>query len=304
MVIIGWLGMGNGSLVIRAVYASITIAIVLLVAKVLAWYVTDSPSILATMTDSFLDIAASFINLIAAKYALQPPDNEHRFGHGKAEDLAVFTQSTFFGLSGFFVLIVSIKRIIDPVGIEENAFGMVIMLFSMLATTILILYQTYVYRKTSSNIIKADRLHYSIDLLTNFAVIISLYLSKKFNSKIIDPIFAIFIALYLLYGAWELLSRAFHNLLDHEFSKEDKEKLHELIFSNPKVKGYHDLKTRYAGRQSFIQFHMELDGQMSLNESHKIADNIEDKIISKFKGAEVLIHQDPAELNEAKQFSK
>ncbi len=296
--------MGNGSLVIRAVVASISVAILILVAKVLAWYVTDSPSILATMTDSFLDIAASFINFIAAKYALQPPDNEHRFGHGKAEDLAVFTQSTFFGLSGFFILIVSVKRIVNPIGIQESEFGISVMLFSMIATTILILYQTHVYKKTSSSIVKADRLHYSIDLLTNFAVIVSLYLSEKLNSKIIDPIFAILIALYLLYGAWELLSKAFHNLLDHEFNKQDKEKLDKLILSNSKVKGYHELKTRYAGRQSFIQFHVELDGKMSLYESHKIADDIEEEIISKFKGAEVLIHQDPAELNGNKKFTK
>ena len=298
------MSMGNGSLVIRAVVASISVAILILVAKVLAWYVTDSPSILATMTDSFLDIAASFINFIAAKYALQPPDNEHRFGHGKAEDLAVFTQSTFFGLSGFFILIVSVKRIVNPIGIQESEFGISVMLFSMIATTILILYQTHVYKKTSSSIVKADRLHYSIDLLTNFAVIVSLYLSEKLNSKIIDPIFAILIALYLLYGAWELLSKAFHNLLDHEFNKQDKEKLDKLILSNSKVKGYHELKTRYAGRQSFIQFHVELDGKMSLYESHKIADDIEEEIISKFKGAEVLIHQDPAELNGNKKFTK
>lgn len=296
--------MKNGSLVIRAVYASIGVAIMILIAKVLAWYITDSPSVLATMTDSFLDIAASFINFIAAKYALQPPDNEHRFGHGKAEDLAVFTQSTFFGLSGFFILVVSAKRLIHPVGIVENEFGIAVMIFSIISTTILILYQTHVYRKTSSNIIRADRLHYTIDLLTNFSVIVSLYLSQRFNSKIIDPIFAIMIALYLIYGAWQLLSRAFHNLLDHEFNQKDKDKLHKLILSNPKVKGYHDLKTRYAGRQAFIQFHMELDGKMSLNESHHISDDIEESIMKTFKGAEVLIHQDPEELNEVKQFSR
>lgn len=296
--------MQNDHLIIRAVYASIITAALILLAKVVAWYVTDSPTILATLTDSFLDIAASLINFVAAKYALQPPDNEHRFGHGKAEDLAVFTQSTFFGLSGIFIIVISIKRIIYPIHTVKNDFGIMVMIFAIFATSMLLMYQTYTYRKTSSNIVKADRLHYGVDLLTNFAVIASLYLSEKFDSKIIDPIFAMLIALYLLYGAWSLLRKAFHNLLDHEFNEEKKKILHDIILSDKDVKGYHALKTRYAGRKSFIQFHLELDGNMSLNESHKIADEIESKIMDKFKDIEVIIHQDPERLNDTRKSSK
>jgi ferrous-iron efflux pump FieF len=286
----------NNYLVLRAVSASIFTAILILISKVVAWYVTDSPTILATMTDSFLDISASFINFIAAKYALQPADNEHRFGHGKAEDLAVFTQSTFFGLSGLFIIVIAVKRIVHPEVTKASGFGIAVMVFSIFATLLLIIYQTYSYRKTSSKILKADRLHYVIDLFTNVAVIASLYLSEKLASKIIDPIFAICIALYLLYGAWDLLSSAFHNLLDHEFKSSEKDKLHEVIMSHKKVQGYHDLKTRYAGRHSFIQFHLELEGKMTLHESHDISEEIEDRILKEFKRAEVIIHQDPAEL--------
>lgn len=296
--------MKNDHLIIRAVYASVITAILILLAKVVAWYVTDSPTILATLTDSFLDIAASLINFVAAKYALQPPDNEHRFGHGKAEDLAVFTQSTFFGLSGIFIIVISIKRIIYPIHTLDSGFGIMVMIFAIVATSMLIVYQTYTYKKTSSSIVKADRLHYGVDLLTNFAVIISLYLSEKFNSKIIDPIFAMFIALYLLYGAWSLLRQAFHNLLDHEFNEEKKKILHNIILSDKNVKGYHALKTRYAGRKSFVQFHLELDGAMSLNESHNIADKIESQIIDKFKDVEVIIHQDPERLHDTRQSSE
>ena len=286
--------MDHNFLVIRAVYASILTAILILVSKVIAWYVTDSPAVLATLLDSFLDIAASFINFAAAKYALQPPDNEHRFGHGKAEDLAIFAQSTFFAMSGIVIIIVSIKKLIIPVHVQESEFGMIVMLFSIVTTSCLISYQTYVYKKTQSGIVKADRLHYSTDLVANFAVIISLYLSKLWDSKIVDPIFALFIAGYILYGSFELFSRAFRNLLDHEFSEYERRKLHLIISSNKKVKGYHNLKTRYAGRKAFIQFHLELDGEMSLRDSHSISDEIEEKIMLKFTDAEVLIHQDPA----------
>jgi len=294
----------NNKLVIRAVYASIFTAISILIVKVSAWYLTDSSAVLATLLDSFLDIAASCINFVAAKYALQPPDNEHRFGHGKAEDLAVFAQSSFFAMSGVVIIIVAIKKLIFPVHTEQTELGITIMVFSIIVTVFLLLYQTYVYKRTSSPIIKADRFHYSVDLITNFVVILSLYLSRKFHSAIIDPIFAIFIAAYILYGAFELFSRAFCNLLDQEFNEDDRKKVHDLILSHKRIRGYHDLRTRYAGRKPFIQFHLELDGKMSLRESHLIADQIEENILKAFKEADILIHQDPRDEDHARKPKK
>lgn len=296
--------MENNYLVIRAIYGSIAIALIIIFAKIFGWYLTDSPTILASLMDSLLDISASFINFVAARYALQPPDDEHRFGHDKAEDLAVFTQALFFGLSGVFIAFISIKRIFYPKLIEHGSIGISIMCVSICATILLLLYQSYVFSKTKSSIVKTDRFHYSIDLLTNIAVIISLYLSEKWNSKIIDPIFAVFIAIYILYGAWRLLSRAFHNLMDHEFHDSEKEKIHLILSASQHIKGYHDLKTRYAGRKPFIQFHIELDGEMPLRESHKILDKIEREIVEKFEDAEVIIHQDPEGIDEKKQFER
>lgn len=294
----------GSSLIIRATFASIITACMILLAKIAAWYETDSPAVLGTMLDSFLDIAASCINFSAAKYALQPPDEEHPFGHGKAEDLAVFTQSSFFGMSGVFIIIVAIKKILHPVSLQGVDFGIAVMAFSIVVTTLLLIYQTYVYKSTGSTIVKADRFHYSIDLITNIVVIASLYLADFFDSKFIDPFFAILIAVYILYGAAQLFIRAFNNLLDHEFNDDDKKKLHEIILSHNAIKGYHAVKTRYAGRQHFIQFHLELDGKMSLNQAHKIADEIEEKILLKFKDAQVIIHQDPARLNDTRKISK
>ena len=128
-------------------------------------------------------------------------------------------------------------------------------------------------------------------------------MSSIIDSKIIDPVFAIVIALYILYGAWELLSKAFNNLMDHEFQNKEKKKLQEIIMSHKKVKGFHDLKTRYAGRKPFVQFHLELDGKMTLMESHDIAEYLEQKIMEAFEGAEVIVHQDPEGVDEKRQFS-
>lgn len=283
----------NDQLIIKATCFSLAVALIIVLAKLFAWYYTDSTVILASFADSMLDIAASFINLIASRYALQPPDNDHRFGHGKAEDLAVFSQSSFFIISGVFVLGVSIKKLIVPTPLENDKLGIITMAFSILLTIFLILYQNYAYKRTKSKIIKADRLHYSVDLLSNLAVIIALFLSKYLNNPYIDPIFAIGIAGYIIFEALKLLSSAFRNLMDHEMEEKDRKKIKSIIMANKKVKGFHDLKTRYSGRKPVIQFHIELDSKMPLYEAHEIAEDLEVELYKAFKKADIIIHQDP-----------
>lgn len=289
-------------LISRAAYASITVAFTIICAKIVGWYMTDSATILASLTDSLLDITASVINCIVVKYSLLPPDDKHRFGHGKAEDLAVFAQSSFFGLSGVLIIIISIKKLLYPEHLVHTNIGIGVMVFSIAVTIILLLYQSYVISKTRSNIIKSDHVHYVADVWTNCATIASLYLAGKFHSKIIDPIFAILIAVYILYSAGKLVAKAFHNLMDHEFNETEKAKLRKIILGHPHIKGYHDLKTRYAGHKPFIQFHIELDKNMPLHKSHKIVEEIESQICQAFDGAEIIIHQDPEDADEHKQF--
>ncbi len=289
-------------LIKRATYMSVVVSLIIVLIKLLAWYYTDSPTIFASFTDSMLDIASSLLNFVAARYSMQPPDNEHRFGHGKVEDLAVFSQSVFFVLSGVFVLGVSIKRILVPMPLEHGFFGIMVMIFSIIVTVFLISYQSYVVKKTNSRIVAADRLHYSMDLLTNLAVIISLLLSLYFDNAYIDPVFALFISFYIIFNAVKLITSAFKNLTDHEMEDKKKERVKEIILSNPKVKGFHDLKTRYSGRKPVIQFHLELDGNMSLHDAHNISEDLEQKILKVFRGADIIIHQDPHNIDEEVNF--
>lgn len=290
-------------LVIRATVASMATAAIIIIAKTIAWATTDSSSVLASLIDSLLDIISSFINFLAARYAMQPPDSEHRFGHGKAEDLAVLVQSSFFIISGIFVTIIAVKKIITPQELDNSELGVWLVIFSLAISALLMIYQTYVIKSTSSNIIKADRLHYFTDFFTNGAVIVSLFLSIFLKSKIIDPIFAIMIAIYMLYEAFKLFKEAFRNLMDHEFSETDKRLLQQIITSHKDVKGFHDLKTRHSGSKPIIQFHLEMDGEVSLYEAHTIAEAVETLIKQKFKNAEVIIHQDPEGVNEKREFN-
>jgi cation diffusion facilitator family transporter len=283
----------RGFLVQAATYASVGCALLIVAIKIIGWLKTDSISMLASLSDSLLDVGSSLINMLAVKYALQPPDDEHRFGHNKAEDLAVFTQSAFFAVSGAFLLINCIKRFFDPQNVENSDIGIIVMILSIVISIILIIFQRYVIKKTNSHVIEADHLHYTVDLLSNIGVIIAIILGNYFHTNLIDPLFGFLISIYIFIGAWKLLKKAFKNLMDHEFEEQEKNKITEVINKHPEVYSIHHLKTRYAGSKPFIQFHLVMDGNMILDKAHKIAHEIEDSLLEIFPDADIIIHQDP-----------
>jgi ferrous-iron efflux pump FieF len=282
------------NLVKFSTYLSVSVAITILCIKIYAFLKTDSVSIFASLLDSLLDIGSSVINLLAVRYALMPADDNHRFGHDKIQDLAVFAQSIFFGASGIFVIVLAAPRIFEPSEIENNEIGIIIMLASMFLTAMLVAFQTYVIKISGSKVIKADKLHYFVDLLSNFAVLISLFISKYFNVKYADPIFAIGIAIYIIHSAYGLLADATKSLIDEEFSDLEKEEILKILKSDADIIAIHELKTRRGGNKSFIQFHMELDQNLTLLKSHEISEKIENKILRLFPDSEIIIHQDPA----------
>jgi len=281
-----------------ATYASATVAILLIIAKLFAWLWTDSITILATLIDSCLDAAASLITLFAVRHALQPADKEHRFGHGKAEALAGLGQSMFITGSAAFLLLESINRLLHPKDLEVLNAGVIVMVISIILTMILIAFQQHVVRQTGSTAIAADSVHYKTDLLVNVAVIIALLLTM-FGWTGFDPVFAIAIAFYILHSAWEIARGAVDQLMDKELSDKDRADIKQLATSHPEVKGVHDLRTRKAGLTNFIQFHLELDGHLTLMQAHAIADEVEAIIKEKWTDAEVIIHEDPYGLQEA-----
>ena len=283
----------NAKLMRWATYASVTTAVVLIFAKIIAWFMTDSVSILATLLDSSLDVLASLINLIAVRHALEPADNEHRFGHGKAEALSGIGQALFIAGSAGFLLLQAIGRIINPqnmvTGLEV---GVGVMLFSIAATLLLLSFQKYVVSKTGSTAIKADALHYKTDLLVNGSVIVALFLTV-YGWGYFDAIFGVGIAIFILYSAWQIVKEAIDLLMDHEIADEERDKINDIITGHEQALGYHDLRTRRSGTRVFVQLHLELDAAQSLASAHAIADTIEKRIAALFDDAEVIIHEDP-----------
>lgn len=289
----------TGRLMRWATYASVSIATTLIVIKFAAWLLTDSVSLLSTLIDSLLDIAASLVSLVAVRHALTPPDREHRFGHGKAEPLAALAQSTFITGSAIFLLIQAGQRLVYPRPIAYGDVGIAVMVVAIVLTFALTRFQAYVVRKTGSLAVEADSLHYLGDLLVNVAVIVAIILSSKLGWTIADPLFGIAIAGYIIWTAWRIARGAYDMLMDRELPDEDRKKIRDTVMAHPEVLAMHDLRTRASGPLTFIQLHIEMKGSLSLYRAHVAADEVEAAVCAAFPGAEVIIHQDPYGVEEA-----
>ncbi len=276
-----------------ATYASVAVAGTLIVVKLAAWLFTDSVSLLSTLIDSLLDAAASTINLLAVRHALTPADREHRFGHGKAEPLAALGQTAFIAGSAVFLVIEAGHRLFAPRPVLHVEVGIGVMILAIVVTFALTRFQAHVVRKTGSVAIKADSLHYVGDILVNAAVIVALLLASQFGWFIADPLFGIAIAGYILIVAWRIARGAFDMLMDRELPERARARIRRIVLEHPSVIDMHDLRTRASGRKTFIQVHIELDGDLSLYRAHDVADEVEASLHAAYPGAEVIIHQDP-----------
>lgn len=279
----------------QATYASITVAVTLIMAKLLAWGMSGSVSLLATLIDSTLDALASLINLLAVRHALSPADKEHRFGHGKAEALSGLGQAAFIAGSAGFLVLESVRRMINPEPLESYAAGMWVMAFSIILTLVLLSFQKHVIAKTDSTAIKADALHYRTDIMVNASVIVALWLSVQGWAGF-DALFAIGIAFFILWSAWKIVQQAFDHLMDRELPDDDRGKIMAIASNHADVRGLHDLRSRRSGTATFIQLHLELDDDLRLLEAHRISDEVEFAIQEGYPGAEIIIHIDPVSI--------
>ena len=282
----------------QATYASVTVAATLIVAKLVIWDMSDSVALLSSLIDSSLDVMASLISLFAVRQALMPADKEHRFGHGKAESLAALGQSLFVGGSAVFLVFEAGGRVLRPPEVDNGIAAISVMVLSLVMTLVLVQFQRFVIKETGSMAIAADSLHYTADLLVNGGIIIGLIAVTAFGWTLADPLVALAVALYLIITAWRIALCAMDMLMDREFDDSAREEIHSIILSHPEVKSMHDLRTRSAGVHSFIQLHLELDGDLSLSEAHRISDEVEKLVSAKFENAEILIHEDPEGLDE------
>ena len=287
-----------------ATIAAVAVALVLVIVKAVAYVFTGSVSILSTLIDSMLDVMASLVNLFAVHHALVPADAEHRFGHGKAEPIAGLAQAAFIIGSGAFLIFEAGSRFVHPHVIEHEMGGIAVMIFAIAATIALVKYQRYVIRRTGSVAISADSLHYVSDVLINGGVIAALVIAPLLDLPWIDPLFGTAIALYIIHTAWHIVARSVNLLMDRELPEEARARIMKIATGHPEVTAAHDLRTRSSGTHTFIQLHLEMDGDMSLTRAHRISDEVESQIRDAFPNSEVIIHEDPDDITEdSKRFS-
>jgi ferrous-iron efflux pump FieF len=283
----------NATLMRRTAWAAVATAALLIALKAIAYVITDSIAVMASLADSALDLFASIVNLLAIHQALAPADREHRFGHGKAEPLAGLAQGAFIAGSATFLVIESVGRFITPRPVEHVGIGLAVMAVSIVSVFALVIFQRFTVSRTRSVAIGADLVHYLGDLATNCGVIVGILLATEFGWLIADPIVGLVVALGLAFSAWHVFRQSYDQLMDRELPDEERDRIKSIVMKHEGVRSLHDLRTRTAGISTFIQLHIELDPEISLVKAHDLSDAVEADLLSAFPDAQVIIHQDP-----------
>lgn len=273
--------------------ASVCVALSLVALKIWAWLLTGSIAMLGSLADSVLDLLASTMTLVAVRFALEPADREHRFGHGKLEAIAGLIQSLIIFSSAAYVGFEAIRRLLAPAAIEEPAVGTFVMFVSLALTISLVFFQRAVVRRTASIAISADAMHYRADVLTNLAVLAAIAASSWFGWYRADPLLGLVVVVVILASVRAILVQSLDVLLDRELPAELRQEILRIARQHPEVLGVHDLRTRTSGTHEFMQFHLELSPKLSLERVHEISDEVEAAVKARFPRAEVIIHADP-----------
>ena len=285
-------------LIKAASIASLFVSSTLIVIKYYGWAETDSISLLGSLADSLMDFLASIFVFIAISFSLLPADEKYRFGYGKSEGLVVFIQSLLIGVSGLYVFSEAIQRFIHPIKINQPSVAVWIIVVSIVLSIALVLFQKYVVKISKSKAIESDQYHYLTDLYINISVLISILISGWTTYLFVDSLIGLIIAVFVIYSAVNLLKKSFQILLDQELPSSERDQIKAIALTHPEVLGFHDLRTRDAGRNYVIQFHLELDPQMTLLHAHEIIEQVMEQVLDAFPDAEIIVHSDPLGIEE------
>ena len=275
---------------------SVAVAALLVAAKLWGLSQTGSLAIAAALADSALDLIVSLGGLIAIAYAARPADDDHHFGHSSAEDLASLAQSLFIVASAGLIGWVAVNRLMAlEVPLPRNeAQGIAVMIFAIVLTAGLVSWQRYVARRTGNRVVAADSLHYVGDLVPNLGALLALWLSARFGLARVDSVVALGAALFLAWGALRIGKASWDALMDRQADPEMIAGIERIAEAQPGIDGCHDIRTRVAGSRIFVNLHVEIDGNLTLTEAHRIGEDLRRAVVAAYPGADVLIHKDPA----------
>ena len=273
---------------------SLTIAVTLVALKLAAWVATGSVALLTSAVDALVDTGASLVTYFGVRYAERPPDRDHRFGHGKGEAVAAFTQAVFLAGTALILAFQSIDRLIAPELITSIDLGLWVIAGSLAVAAGLVAMQSWVVSKTGSTAIAADRAHYLTDVAVNGAVLVALGVTKLTGWTRVDPLFALAISVYMVWSAYGISQQALTQLLDRELPATERQRIRTVVLGCDGVQDVHDLRTRYAGDRTFVEFHLEVDGGLTVDRGHEIGDVAERAVAALLPGTvEVIAHLEP-----------
>lgn len=283
----------NPRLAMLAGWASVATSLFLVIIKVLAFLLSGSASVLASLVDSVVDAGVSAINLMAIRESLKPADKNHRYGHGKIEGLAALMQAAFIAGSGVFLALEAAGRLFDPQPVMAYGAAIFVMLVSTGVSVGLVVVQHRILRTAPSLAVKADREHYASDTLVNGGVIAAL-LMQYFGAPFwIDSVFAFGVGVWLVRISLRVGKSGIDMLLDRELDKDVRKQIMQIVLSDSRIYSLHDLRTRAAGMHIHISFDIELDPALPLLQAHEIAKDAETNLLKTFPNAEIMIHVDP-----------
>jgi cation diffusion facilitator family transporter len=277
----------------RITALSVAVASVLIAVKAVAWLQSGSVTVLASLADSGLDLAASLFTFFAVRYAAVPPDAEHRFGHGKAEAFASLLQAGLVFASAALVTREAFDRLLAPQPVRAEAVAIGVMVVSITLTALLVWAQTWALKRVSSVAVSGDRMHYMADLVSNAVGIVGLTLVWMTGWAALDAAAGLLIAAWLVRGALGVLGESADQLMDRELSAAERAEVMAVAAADPRVRGVHELRTRASGPTLHMQMHMDLDPALTLEAAHEIVVAAEQRLQAAWPGADILIHPDP-----------
>jgi cation diffusion facilitator family transporter len=282
---------------IAAASISLATAFSLAVLKLATGLVTGSLAVISSAVDSLLDILMSAVNLMAIRQAEQPADERHPYGHGKFETLATLCQALVISASGLWVCIEALRRLQAGRVVAQPLGGIAVMLVSLAASLLLTRYLRRVARETDSSALQADSLHFAMDVYTNLALLVGLVVLFWFDLPWLDPVMSLLVAGYIIWEAIQLLRHGLRDVLDEQLPDTIRTEIEQLIAAHQgELFDFHNLRTRRAGSQKLIDFHLTVCKHLSVEEAHRITDYLEGKIAERIPGSDVTIHVEPCQL--------
>ena len=283
----------SAALTRRVTQLSVGTAAVLSLIKAAAWMASGSISMLASLADSGLDLIAALATFFAVRYAVAPPDAEHRYGHGKAEAFASLLQAGLVFASAALIGEAAVQHLLHPAPISAQGWDMGVMVISILLTGALVVAQGRVLNQAKSVAVSGDRLHYAADLASNLVALVAIGATLVLHRPEADAVGGLIVAAWLVWGAVGVFRASSVELMDHELPDEDRARIASLMTQEPGIADVHQLRTRASGPYVHIQMHADLDPSLSLIQAHRLMVAAEKRVLDAFPSADIIIHPDP-----------